>query len=106
MAGGVKHDTGKPPISMISRTALEAEAYVMAFGAAKYNRDNWRQGMKWTRLVDAALRHVLAIGDGEDIDPETGLPHAAHARCCMAFLLEYMAYNLGEDDRYKRIKSE
>lgn len=79
---------------------------VMAFGAKKYARDNWRKGMAWSRVIDAAMRHLLAIADGEDLDPETGEPHAAHARCCMAFLIEYQKYGLGEDDRFKRVKSE
>ena len=68
---GVKFDTGKPPLGLIPRQALEAEAQVMAFGANKYGRDNWRGGMDWTRLSDAALRHITAFVDGEDVDPES-----------------------------------
>lgn len=97
---GVKFDNGKPPLGLIPRQALEAEARVMAFGAEKYGRDNWRGGMDWSRLTDAALRHITAFVDGEDLDPETGLPHLAHARCCMAFLLAYGALELGQDDRH------
>jgi hypothetical protein len=98
----MKHDTGKPPISLIARSAIEAEARVMAFGARKYGRDQWRKGFRWSRLIDAALRHVFAIADGEDFDPETGELHAAHARCCLAFLIEHHVHGLGCDDRYKR----
>ena len=99
---GVKFDAGKPPLGLIPRQALEAEAQVMAFGANKYGRDNWRGGMDWTRLSDAALRHITAFVDGEDVDPETGLPHLAHARCCLAFLLAYSELELGRDDRHHR----
>jgi len=97
-----KFDGGKPPLSLISRYALEQEAMVMAFGASKYGRDNWRQGMDFSRLMDATLRHVYAFADGKDVDEETGLSHLAHARCCLAFLLEYEGKRLGTDDRYKR----
>jgi hypothetical protein len=98
----LKRDNGKLPIGLIPRSAIEAEAAVMAFGAGKYHADNWRQGFAWRRLIDAALRHVHAIADGEDIDPESGLLHAAHARCCLGFLIEHMARGLGVDDRYRR----
>jgi hypothetical protein len=97
---GRKDDAGKAPLSLIPRSALLAEADVLAFGAKKYQRDNWRKGMAYSRLIDAALRHVLAFADGEDADDETGLSHLAHARCCLAFLIEYEERGLGTDDRH------
>ena len=100
---GVKFDNGKPPLGLIPRQALEAEAQVMAFGADKYGRDNWRGGMDWSRLTDAALRHITAFVDGEDVDSETGISHLAHARCCLAFLLAYSELGLGRDDRHHRL---
>jgi hypothetical protein len=96
----LKADTGKPRIGLISRCALEAEARVMGFGAQRYGDHNWRQGFKWSRIIDAALRHLIAIADGEDHDPESGELHAAHVRCCMAFLIEHYERGLGVDDRY------
>lgn len=65
---GSKFDAGKPPLSLISRTALEEEARVMAFGKDKYGEHQWRGGMNFSRLMDAALRHVYAFADGEDKD--------------------------------------
>lgn len=97
-----KFDSGKPPLSLISRTALEEEAKVMSYGVGKYGTHNWRQGMDFSRLMDAALRHIYAFADGEDKDKETGLSHLAHARCCLAFLLEYEGKKIGKDDRFKR----
>lgn len=99
---GVKFDAGKPPLGLISRIALEEEAKVMQFGVEKYGTHNWRSGMDFSRLMDAALRHVYAFADGEDFDKETGLSHLAHARCCLAFLLEYQGKSIGMDDRYGR----
>lgn len=97
----VKFDTGKAPLGLIPRSALTAEAQVLAFGAKKYAKHNWRGGMDWSRMVDAALRHITAWNDGEDVDPETGISHLAHARCCLGFLIEYAEKGLGTDDRYK-----
>lgn len=103
---GTKFDQGKPSLSLIPRVAQELEAQVFGFGAKKYGRDNYKQGMDWLRITDAALRHITAFADGEDIDPESGLPHLAHARCCMAMLLFYSHYNVGTDDRYKHETKE
>lgn len=97
--GGNKFDQGKAQLSMLPRVALEQEAKVMEFGANKYGKFNYKKGMKWSRLLDAALRHVIAFSSGENHDPETGYSHLAHARCCLGFLLEYADQNLGEDDR-------
>lgn len=99
MTTAVKFDAEKPPIGLIPRSALEAEAMVLAFGAAKYGRDNWRKGMEWQRMIDAAMRHIVAFADGEDIDPESGFTHLAHAKCCLSFLIEYHAKQLGKDNR-------
>lgn len=98
---GTKHDTGKSQLSLIPRAALEAEANVFAFGAKKYSRDNYKLGMDYTRLIDAALRHVNAFNDNETLDPESGLSHLAHAKCCLSMLIYYMSTGVGNDDRYK-----
>lgn len=99
---GIKFDQGKPPLGLINRTAIEQEALVMAYGVKKYGEHQWRNGMNYSRLADAALRHLYAFLDGEDLDKETGLSHLAHARCCLAFLLEYQGKSVGTDDRFKR----
>ena len=96
---GIKYDQGKAPLGMIPSVALIEEANVLAFGAEKYDRDNWRKGMKWSRLLDAALRHITAYNEGEANDEESGISHLAHARCCLGFLLHYAKHGTGEDDR-------
>lgn len=63
---------------------------------------NWRKGFVWTRLIAAAFRHLKAILQCEDIDPESGEPHAAHLMCCVAFLLTHQLLHLGEDNRYQK----
>lgn len=96
----VKHDNGKPSLGLIPRSALEAEARVLDFGAKKYGRYNWRAGMDHSRMSDAALRHIFAYLDGEEVDPESGEDHLAHARCCLGFLIEYRKKKLGKDNRH------
>ncbi|MBK8467617.1 MAG: hypothetical protein IPL32_17525 [Chloracidobacterium sp.] len=95
-----KHDASKATLGLIPQSALIQEALVMAYGENKYGRDNWRGGMAWSRLIDAALRHTLAFNAGETFDKETGIHHLAHARCNLAFLIEYMTTHPELDDRY------
>lgn len=99
--GGTKHDKGKPPMSLLDRKWLEGTADVLAFGAQKYAAHNWRKGISYSRLADAALRHLMAFVDGEDTDPESGLPHLHHASCCLMFLSNMSATRPDLDDRYE-----
>ena len=104
---GTKFDFGKPPLDLISVEANIQEAMVLDFGRKKYDTHNWRTGMSWSRVIGAALRHISAFNRGEDKDPETGLSHLAHARCCVSFLLEYEKTHREFDDRCKQpVKSD
>lgn len=98
---GIKHDAGKPSISLIPVEAILEEAKVFDFGAKKYTKHNFRLGMDHSRVLDAAMRHILAIINGEDIDPESGLPHFAHARACLGMYAYFKINNVGLDDRFK-----
>ena len=89
MTGGRKDDQGKPRVDLIPPRALLAMGEVLGHGAAKYGADNWKgleNGSR--RLYGAALRHLLAWGMGERADPESGLPHLAHALTCLALMME------------------
>lgn len=99
---GRKNDQGKAPMSLIPKPALEELAKVLDFGRQKYDAHNWRKGMKWSRVADAAMRHLTSWYDGEDKDKESGLSHLGHCLCCLAFLATYQQEQLGEDDRYRK----
>jgi len=90
-SGATKYDRRdeKPRVELIPISAQIKEAEVLTHGAKKYGDHNWRKGMEWTRLIGAALRHIFAWMRGEDMDKESGLPHLAHARCCLGMLIEY-----------------
>jgi hypothetical protein len=98
---GLKADAEKPPVELLDPYALEQIALVLKFGALKYHEHNWRGGIRFTRLLGAAMRHTLAILRGEDNDPESGLPHAAHLACCAVFLIWMMKHRPDLDDRWK-----
>ena len=95
----MKKDAGKPALELIPRECLEGMGHVLTFGAEKYDRHLWRDGMEWSRLLGGALRHINAFNDGEDLDPESGQSHLYHAMCCLAFLGTYQETGTGVDDR-------
>jgi hypothetical protein len=101
MKKAIKNDQGKTPITLVPREGIELTAKVFAFGATKYGRDNYKQGMEWSRVLDASLRHILAFANGEDKDPESGLSHLGHALCCLNMLAYYETKGKGTDDRFK-----
>lgn len=97
--GAVKNDQGKAGWHLLPGDALEAIIQVLDYGALKYGDRNWEQGMNWSRCFSACMRHMWAYWKGEDIDPETGCLHLAHAGCCVLFLLGYQMRGIGIDDR-------
>ena len=86
---------------MIVAEFLEGVGDVLAFGARKYDVHNWRGGIKYSRLLGAALRHLLAISRGEDTDKESGKGHVFHLACCVMFLSWHLKHRKDLDDRYK-----
>lgn len=106
MSKGIKHDGDKPDPTLICKDALWGISKAFSYGAKKYGRNNYKQGIEMTRLLAAAMRHISQYNEGEDIDEESGNNHLFHAGAaiCMAI---YMHCNRPEmDDRYKNDKNE
>ena len=97
---GTKFDQGKPDLTMVSRTFVEQVAKVMMFGATKYGRDNYLEGMSVLRLLAAAQRHIKAFEDGEDTDPESNLNHLAHAAANLNMIMNLERHSKLKDNRY------
>ena len=100
---GVKHDGGKARISIIQGLAIEQVMKVGEFGAKKYGDHNYRKGMDVTRYLDACFRHAFVewLFKGVDNDPESGLPHLAHAAWNLLAALEQMLTKPDLDNRHK-----
>lgn len=98
-----KADAGKPQLDLLPREGLEQIARVLEYGARKYQIHNYKKGRAWRRDAGAILRHVFAWLDGEDLDPESGLSHLAHAGCGVLFLLEYLKTHPELDNRREEI---
>lgn len=90
---GVKYDSNKVRHSLLPRKTLQRVLEVLEEGAKKYSEDNWlRVENAETRYFDATHRHLEAYWQGEVNDPETGLPHLAHAISNLLFLLYFQEH--------------
>lgn len=87
--GFIKHDKGKPMISLIEPKFIKGLAEVMTQGATKYGRDNWQECKEPHRYLDALLRHTLKYWDGEKVDTESGKSHLYHI-AFNAMALDYL----------------
>jgi len=88
--GGRKFDGGKLQYGLLPPQALKATVDVLTFGAQKYEPDNWKHVPdSKRRYFDALQRHIWAWQEGEQLDPESGKHHLAHALCCLMFLYEH-----------------
>ena len=96
---GIKFDEGKLRYDLLPPDSLQEIAEILTIGAAKYGDRNWEQGMSWSRVFAAAMRHLWAWWRGEGIDKEDGKSHLAHAACCVMFLQAYALRQRGNDDR-------
>lgn len=68
----------KVPLALVPPSMLIHAALAFQEGAKKYGAYNWRtKNVQSMTYINATLRHILAIIDGEDIDPESGKPHTA-----------------------------
>jgi len=81
----------KPPLSLIPGSVLIHLALAFKEGARKYGPYNWRTNKVQALIyLDAALRHIYAVIDGEDIDPESGKHHLDGALASLGIYIDAM----------------
>jgi len=90
----------KVPLSLWPETATILGAMGLLDGMLKYGRLNWRAvGVRASIYEDAARRHLAAWFEGEDTDPDSGLPHLAHCLASLAIIVDAIATGKFRDDR-------
>jgi hypothetical protein len=102
----VKHDSGKPDLSLVPKAFLDATARALMYGEKKYSRGNYRKGMDSHRLIAACLRHITAWQWSEDNDAESGLSHLDHAAACLAMLIDLRSMGVKMDSGRMAAKGE
>jgi hypothetical protein len=79
----------KAPLRLVPPALTIGVAPVMALGAKKYGPYNWREyPVKLSVYLEAIARHLLAVMDGQWLDPESGQPHIAHIAAGVGIILD------------------
>lgn len=90
----------KIPFHLWPTTASMMGVLGMLDGALKYGRSNFRAaGVKATVYIDALLRHTFAFLEGEDVAPDSLVPHLGHMLACIAIMIDAKAAGRFTDDR-------
>ena len=90
----------KAPMSTVPAGVLAELGVAMLEGASKYGRHNYRAaGVRASVYYDAALRHLMAWWEGEDIDADSGLSHVTKAIAALTVLRDSMLAGNWNDDR-------
>lgn len=98
-------DATKPRLSLIPKEALWAMGGALTYGETHYGSHNWREGIKLSILLDAALRHVNEFIAGEDIDQKSQNHHLGNAMANLAMAISLQQNKPEMDDRYKAYNS-
>jgi hypothetical protein len=99
-ASGVKFDENKPDMTDIPKEAMWAMGAAFSHGQKKYGKNNYRKGMKASRQLAAAVRHIYQHLDGETLDPESGIMHLGHALASIAMACYTIKNHPQLDDRH------
>lgn len=90
----------KVPLSCVPLPVLLELGCAMLEGAVKYGRHNYRAiGVRASVYFDAAIRHLFAYWEGQDLDPDSGMPHIVKAMACLAVLRDAQIQGKCTDDR-------
>lgn len=99
---GMRFNENKLRYDLVEPHAHRDMVEVLTDGAVKYYDRNWEKGLSWTSVIASLKRHIAAIEEGEDYDPESGRLHAAHAACNIHFLNAFYYIFPQGDDRPKK----
>lgn len=90
----------KVPFHTIPTKPLLEVGLAMMEGGRKYGAHNYRQiGVCMSTYYDAAMRHLTAWWEGEDIDPDSGIHHVIKAIASLFVVRDSMHMGNCVDDR-------
>ncbi|MGK2861889.1 MAG: dATP/dGTP diphosphohydrolase domain-containing protein [Chitinophagaceae bacterium] len=82
-----RYNQGKLKWGLVHWPSIEPLVSVLMFGAEKYAPDNWKKGLDRKEILESAMRHMVALFNGEEYDKESKLSHAGHVMCNMMFYI-------------------
>lgn len=90
----------KSPFTTMSMAVFAEVGVAMLEGSLKYGRHNYRSiGVRTSVYVDATMRHITSYWEGEDIDPDSKLPHLTKAISSLMVLRDAEIRHMVYDDR-------
>lgn len=90
----------KLPLHLVPVTAIAYASIALHNGRGKYGAHNWTvAGVRASIYLDALDRHMKRWIDGEEVDPEDGVPNLAGAMACLCILIDARARGKLTDDR-------
>ncbi len=101
MSEGLKFDNSKPDMTDIPLEAMWQMGAAFTYGQKKYAKNNYRKGMKVSRQLAAAVRHIYQHLSGETNDPESGVTHLGHALASIAMATYTLKHHPSLDDRFE-----
>ena len=105
----------KLPLHLFPAEAIAMGSLAMLEGKLVYGRANFvaGSGVQASIYVDACKRHLDAWFSGEELTPDSKLPHLANAIACLAIIIKAKAHGKLVDDRdfdpngsYRKLVSE
>ena len=81
----LRYNEGKPQWGLVHYDSLIPMVRVLEFGAYKYSPRNWMKPMPTKEILESMQRHLAALMDGEEYDPESGLDHMGHIQANAMF---------------------
>lgn len=92
--------TSKPPLSTLPSGPLYEAAAALLEGGLKYGRHNYRvMGVRASIYFDAAMGHLWAWWEGEDLDDDSGIHHISKAIAGLMVLRDAQLEDNCDDDR-------
>lgn len=92
--------SSKLPLHLVPDSVSIAASMAFAEGASKYGAYNWRAaGVRTSIYVAALRRHLTKFWNGENCDPQTGVPHLASVIACAGIILDAERCGKLNDDR-------
>lgn len=90
----------KVQLNLVPPSSIIYQALAMEDGARKYGPYNWRANKVIASIyVAAAMRHLQAWFDGEEVAPDSQKPHLGHVLACLGILVDAKETGNLVDDR-------
>ena len=90
----------KVPLHCVPCGPLMELGLAMMEGGRKYGTHNYRDmGVRVSTYYNAAMRHLMAFFEGEDIDPDSGIPNIVKAIASLFVLRDSQLMGNCNDDR-------